>query len=185
MPTCFVIQPFYNGKFDKRFRDVYKPAIEATGLEGYRVDQDFRVGVAIKAIEESIRAAAICLADITADNPNVWYELGFAFAAGKPVLMVCSEERTGKKYAFDIQHRTILSHLPDSPSNFDKLRTTLGNRLKALIEQGETLRQIADTEQVATVKGLSQSELIGVGNGRRKPVASRGQRQPLRREKRG
>ena len=32
MPTCFVIQPFDSGKFDKRFEDVYKPAIEAADL---------------------------------------------------------------------------------------------------------------------------------------------------------
>ena len=31
MPTCFVIQPF-STKFDKRFRDVYKPALEKAGL---------------------------------------------------------------------------------------------------------------------------------------------------------
>lgn len=33
MPICFVIQPFDSGRFDKRFDDVYKPAIEAAGLE--------------------------------------------------------------------------------------------------------------------------------------------------------
>lgn len=92
MATCFVIQPFDSGKFDKRFHDIYKPAIEAAGLEAYRVDQDPGVQVPIDSIEKGIRQAAVCLADITADNPNVWYELGFAYAAGKPVVMVCSEE---------------------------------------------------------------------------------------------
>ena len=32
MPTCFVIQPFDSGKFDKRFRDVYEPAKKMLGL---------------------------------------------------------------------------------------------------------------------------------------------------------
>jgi hypothetical protein len=32
MAICFVIQPFDSGKYDKRFHDVYKPAIEAAGL---------------------------------------------------------------------------------------------------------------------------------------------------------
>src|SRR5580693_3082579 len=83
MPSCFVIQLFASGKFDKRFEYVYKPAIEAEGLEAYRVDRDPGVDVPIDAIEEGIRTATICLADITTDNPNVWYELGFAFAAGR------------------------------------------------------------------------------------------------------
>jgi hypothetical protein len=110
MATCFVIQPFDSGKFDKRFEDIYRPAIEAAGLEAYRVDKDPSVSVPIDAIEEGIRQAAVCLADITADNPNVWYELGYAFAAKRPVVMVCSEERTGKKYPFDIQHRSIIAY---------------------------------------------------------------------------
>ena len=78
MATCFVIQPFDQGKFDKRYADVYKPSIEAAGLEPYRVDKDPGVLVPIEAIERGIRSSAICLADITSDNPNVWYELGKA-----------------------------------------------------------------------------------------------------------
>src|SRR5580698_7444267 len=98
MPTCFVIQPFDAGKFDKRYNDVYAHAIKDAGLEPYRVDKDPAAGVPIEAIEEGIRTSAICLADITTDNPNVWYELGFAFASGRPVVMVCSKERPDKKY---------------------------------------------------------------------------------------
>lgn len=130
MATCFVIQPFDSGKFDKRFADIYKPAIEAAGLETYRVDKDPTVLIPIDAIEEGIRKASVYLADITADNPNVWYELGFAFASGRPVAMICSEERTGKKYPFDIQHRSIIPYLADAPSDFDKLRESLTERSK-------------------------------------------------------
>jgi hypothetical protein len=33
MAICFVIQPFDSGsKYDKRFEDIYKPAIEAADL---------------------------------------------------------------------------------------------------------------------------------------------------------
>jgi hypothetical protein len=40
MTTCFVIQPFDSGKYDKRYADVYRPAIVDAGLEPYRVDKD-------------------------------------------------------------------------------------------------------------------------------------------------
>jgi hypothetical protein len=52
MPTCFVIQPFDRNKYDKRFEDVYSPAILDAGLEPYRVDKDPSVDVPIDAIEE-------------------------------------------------------------------------------------------------------------------------------------
>lgn len=160
MAVCFVIQPFDAGKFDKRFEQVFKPAIEAAGLEAYRVDKDPRVDVPIDAIEEGIRSAALCLADITTDNPNVWYELGYAFASGRPVVMVCSEERTGKKYPFDIQHRTVISYLVEAPGDFDKLQASLTEKIKALLERGAALEQIAKSEPVADVEGLSQPELL-------------------------
>ena len=137
----------------------YKPAIEAAGLEAYRVDRDPRVDIPIEAIEEGIRKAAVCLADITTDNPNVWYELGYAFATGCPVLMVCSEERAGK-YPFDIQHRTVISYVAEAPRDFDQLRTKLTTRVKAILEKGNVLRRLAETEQVAPVEGLSQQELM-------------------------
>ena len=48
MAMCFVIQPFDSGKFDKRFDGVYKPAIEAAGLEAYRVDRDPKVEIPMR-----------------------------------------------------------------------------------------------------------------------------------------
>jgi hypothetical protein len=64
MASCFVIQPFDGAKYDKRFRDIYKPAIEAASLEAYRVDQDSGVLVPIDAIEKGIRQASVCLAGV-------------------------------------------------------------------------------------------------------------------------
>jgi len=155
MPNCFMIQPFDSGKFDKRFDDVYVPAIEAAGLEAYRVDRDPGVEVPIDAIEEGIRNAAVCLADITTDNPNVWYELGFAFAAGRPVVMVCSNERTSGKYPFDIQHRTVINYKPESASDFESLKAALTERIQALLNKTEALRQIAESDQSAPTQGLT------------------------------
>lgn len=159
MPICFVIQPFDSGKFDKRYDAVFKPAVEAAGLDPYRVDRDPAVEVPIEAIEDGIRNASICLADITSDNPNVWYELGFAFATGRPVVMACSDERTEKKYPFDIQHRAVITYRSEAPQDFLHLQAALTQRLKALLTKTEALRQIAETEQVAPSQGLSQPEL--------------------------
>jgi hypothetical protein len=154
MATCFVIQPFDSGKFDKRYDDVYQPAIKAAGLDAYRVDRDPGVDVPIEAIEDGIRDAAVCLADITTDNPNVWYELGFAFASGRPVIMVCSDERTSAKYPFDIQHRTVIGYKPESPSDFSKLQVALTERIKAVLNKTEVIRQLSETEQVAPTNCL-------------------------------
>jgi hypothetical protein len=57
---CFMIQPFDNGKFDKRFDDVFDPAVRAAGLYPYRVDRDPGVSVPIDDIERNIREAIVC-----------------------------------------------------------------------------------------------------------------------------
>lgn len=160
MPICFVIQPFDSGKFDKRFDDVFAPATKAAGLDPYRVDRDPGVDVPIEAIEDGIRNASVCLADITTDNPNVWYELGFAYATGRPVVMVCSNERMSGKYPFDIQHRTVLTYKPESLSDFSDLANAIRERIKALLNKTAALRQIAESDQVAPSHGLTQSELM-------------------------
>ena len=77
MDKCFVIQPFDNDKFDKRYEDIFKPAIDKAELDPYRVDKDLSVRIPIDEIEQNISDSALCFAEITTDNPNVWYELGF------------------------------------------------------------------------------------------------------------
>ena len=112
--TCFIIQPFDHGEvFDKRYDDILVPAITEGGLNAYRVDRDPSANILIENIEEGIRDASICLADITIDNPNVWYELGFAFASKKDVILICSEERS--VFPFDVQHRRIITYRTGSP----------------------------------------------------------------------
>ena len=160
MPTCFVIQPF-SPKFDKRYDEDYKPALEAAGLEAYRVDQDPRTERLIDSIEEEIHKATICLADITTDNPNVWYELGYAFAVGRSVIMVCSNERDGK-YPFDIQHRTVINYASDSRSDFDKLRDEISTRAKALVKKNEA-RQVIEAQPVAPTNSLKEAEILVLG----------------------
>lgn len=158
MSICFVIQPFDSGTFDKRYDEIYKPALEIAGLEAYRVDKDPSVTVTIDSIEKRIRTSTICLADITTDNPNVWYELGYAFASSRDVVLVCADSRTNK-YPFDIQHRPVISYGTESPSDFDDLRRKITERAHALLKSS-TVRRIVETEQVAPQEGLSQIEIM-------------------------
>ena len=60
METCFVIQPFDGGgKFDKRYEDIYSPAIKAANLIPYRVDRDPSVNIPIEDIEKEISAPTV------------------------------------------------------------------------------------------------------------------------------
>lgn len=162
MATCFVMQPFDGAIFDKRYDEVYAPAIREAGLEPYRVDQDPTVSIPIQDIENGIRQAQICLAEITMDNPNVWFELGYAIACRKEVVLICSDARV-TKFPFDVQHRTIIKYATGTPSDFFKLRTDITTKIKAYIEKAETLSNVSELSQLASDQaGLAQHEVVAL-----------------------
>lgn len=157
MEKCFVIQPFDNDKFDKRFIDIFEPAIKKAEFDAYRIDRDLSVRIPIDEIEKGIAESAICFAEITTDNPNVWYELGFAFACNKDVIMVCSDERVGK-FPFDIQHRHVISYKTSSTSDFTSLGDTITRKIKALQQKSKTVKQLNTTPVIET-EGLKGHEI--------------------------
>jgi hypothetical protein len=136
------------------------PAIESAGLEPYRVDRDPTVTVPIDAIEDGIRQAVACVADITTDNPNVWFELGFALACRKPVVLICSSERTSR-FPFDIQHRHIVTYNTDSPSDFDRLRGDVIERVAAAVAKESRVQALAQSS-LRDTEGLEPHEIAAL-----------------------
>lgn len=160
MARCFVIQPFDNGEFDRRFDEVISPAIKSADLEPYRVDRDPNTTILYKDIQAGIENAAVCLADITTDNPNVWFELGYALARRKQVVLICAKSRT--KFPFDIQHRSIIPYNTTSPSDFDEMRTDILKKLKAALKRSTDNTTIEQMSAIKATDGLSPHEITAL-----------------------
>ncbi len=161
MARCFVMQPFDGDVFDKRFEDVFSPAIQQTGLEPYRVDRDPGVSVPIDDIESGIRASELCFAEITTDNPNVWFELGFAIAVPKEVVLVCSEERK-TRFPFDVQHRSIIQYKTGAPQDFRLLQDKITVRIRAVLKKQEEIGKVSTLSPIEDTEGLSQHEIVAL-----------------------
>ena len=133
---CCVFQIFDDGgAYDKRYDEVILPAIKAADLEPYRVDRDAGAEIPIDTLHEEIRRSAVCLADITPNNPNVWYELGFAVASDQPIVMICKKGRT---LPFDTHHRSTIFYTQESPRDFEHLKNEITSCLKAALERGNS-----------------------------------------------
>jgi hypothetical protein len=106
MGKCFVIQPFDKGRFDKPYADVFAPAISEAGLEPYRIDRDPTVTIPIEDIQAGIESCEACLAEISTDNPNVWFELGYAIASQREVVLIVprSAARTFRSMFSTVDH---------------------------------------------------------------------------------
>ena len=154
---CFVIQPFDGALFDKRFEEIFDPAIKAAGLEPYRVDRDPSASIPIDAIERGISSARVCFAEISLDNPNVWFELGYAIAQRKEICMVCEGER--KKFPFDIQHRKIITYDSGTVSDFQKLAAKITDRLSAVLAKEDKLENLSE-QPLREDAGLSHHEVM-------------------------
>lgn len=115
----------------------------------------------IEEIESGIRRAEICLAEITTDNPNVWFELGFAIAVPREVALVCSDERKSK-FPFDVQHRSIIRYTTEAPQDFQKLRREISQRIQAVLKKQQEIATISKMSPLAETEGLSQHEMVAV-----------------------
>lgn len=96
-PHAFVAMPFgskpgADGKnidFNLVFSELLKPALEAAGCSVFRADEEQRAGDIRTDMFQELLVADLVLADLTLDNPNVWYELGVRHALrARGVLLV-------------------------------------------------------------------------------------------------
>jgi nucleoside 2-deoxyribosyltransferase len=158
---CCVFQPFDKAAHDKRYEDTVAPAIVATGLQPYRVDRDDGAVIPIDTLHDEIRAATLCLADISTLNANVMYELGYAIASGKDVVLICAAQQAAK-FPFDIQHRGIISYALDSASDFEQLKTAITNRIKNLLKKQAATQEIVAASPVKSTQGLQPNEIAAL-----------------------
>lgn len=98
-PLCFAIMQF-TAEFDVLYKDVIKPMCESYGYDVVRGDDFHHSGQIMDDVTRSIRTAALIIADVTPDNSNVFYELGYAHAIGKPTILLSDRKR--ERLPFDI-----------------------------------------------------------------------------------
>jgi hypothetical protein len=98
-PICFVVIQFTDD-YNALYREVIKPTCEKYGYKVVRADDFHSSGLIIEDITRSIRECAIVIADVTPNNPNVFYEVGFAHGIGKPTILLCDRKR--EQLPFDI-----------------------------------------------------------------------------------
>lgn len=136
--TVFVIMPF-----NKDFNDVWKGGIEkAAKNEGYkpiRVDMLHKSSNITDDIIESIKKCKISIVDVSTNNPNVMFELGFTIALNKPNIII---SQSVEYLPFDIRNiRTIL--YDNTWSGIEELRVKIQEFLKEFkpIETTSTSRK--------------------------------------------
>jgi hypothetical protein len=127
--SIFVMMPFA-----RDFDLVYK-AIEDSiayvddSMKVMRLDKIRAAGSITEDLVDELRKSTLCIADVTGENPNVMWEIGFATALKKPIIAI----NQGSGLPFDIKDVRTLSY--DRKSLSKTLRDPLVKALKATLER--------------------------------------------------
>jgi hypothetical protein len=102
---CFVVMPFNNPVLDTYYAEAVASAVERSGLRCVRVDQDHFDGKITDQIQRSIDDAAVVIVDTTGDNPNCYFEAGYAVAKKKLIIWqrLNAPMFTSSQLRFDVQ----------------------------------------------------------------------------------
>lgn len=123
---CFVLMPF-----DVAFDDIYefgiKGACSDAGVYCERVDEQVFLGSMLERIFSQISRADLLIADMTGKNPNVFYEVGYAHALGKKVVLLTS---VSQDIPFDLKHFPHIIY----GTEIKTLRAALTRKLEYLIQ---------------------------------------------------
>jgi hypothetical protein len=123
--AVFVIMPF-----DERLSPVYvqiREVCTSLGIECRRSDEIDEAGRITEQIYEAIENADALVADISDRNPNVMYELGYAHALKKAVIILNS----GSDAPFDVaDFRWIGYRIDDLSHSKEKLANSLRSTLR-------------------------------------------------------
>ncbi|NGZ11929.1 MAG: DUF4071 domain-containing protein [Nitrospira sp. LK70] len=143
-PHAFVAMPFGVKKdgqgneidFNRVYGELIKPALEAAGLEVFRADEEERAGDIRTDMFQELLIADLVVADLTIDNPNVWYELGVrhALRARGVVLISGGRVTTAFDLYTDRKLRYSIKGLGPDPATLEQDRVVLTKMVQATME---------------------------------------------------
>lgn len=126
---CFVLMPFGDDMLQQVYEIHVKPTVERVGLQCKRVDDMLGPAAIMEDIWKGINSARVVLAELTGQNPNVFYELGLCHAIGKDAILLAQDI---KWVPFDVRHRRTIIYTP-TPRGCKQLEEVLGETLEAIL----------------------------------------------------
>lgn len=141
---AFVAMPFGVKKdsqgseidFNRVYAELIKPSLEAAGLDVFRADKEERAGEIRTDMFQELLIADLVVADLTLDNPNVWYELGVRHALrARGVVLICGGRvATAFDLYTDRKLRYSIKNGGPDPATMEQDRKNLTDMVKATME---------------------------------------------------
>lgn len=120
---AFIIMAFGDKRYDELYRYAIKPLLEKYEVTPRRVDQYEYHGRITEEILERIITSKVVIAECSATNKNVYFEIGFALG-NKKTLILCIDDAAN--IPFDLKDFPFIVH----ENSLEKLEEQLDRKLR-------------------------------------------------------
>lgn len=131
---AFVMIP-YKEAYSEIYERGIRPPLVAASLKVVRADERWYAGPAMEKVVGLIRAAKLCVAELTEANPNIMYEVALAHAAKIPVVFLT--QGRAEDVPFDIRHHRVISYSADQ-AGIEALHRALRDALQETLQFQES-----------------------------------------------
>jgi len=130
--SCFVAMPF-SKDFDVVYKKHIKPLIEEEfeDIECIRMDEQPKLGYILNNIQNEIDRCTFVIADISVENPNVFFEIGYAYGRNKIIIFIKHGDLDD--VPVDINNLIVIGY--DRDKGYDGLQTSLKRTIDANIRK--------------------------------------------------
>ena len=126
-------------QFSAPYTDVYLSVIKSVctefGIAALRADEIYGPGVIVQDIVDQVVSAQLVIADISVPNANVYFEVGYALASKKPIILLAKKNTS---LPFDVSGFRVLFY-EDSIGGKAKVEDGLRKHLTAIVGPTATL----------------------------------------------
>jgi hypothetical protein len=129
-PKAFVVMQF-GGGYDEVYADVVKEVCKSYEVNVLRADEVSGPGLIISDIVREIATSQLIIADITPNNANVYFEVGYALALGKPTILLAQKDTS---LPFDVAGFRVLFY-EDTIGGKKKLEDGMRRHLDAILAE--------------------------------------------------
>jgi FixJ family two-component response regulator len=120
---ALVLMPFKK-EFDEIYLSAIKEPLTALGYQCERADELLFVGDVVQQLYDKLEQSELIIADMSGQNPNVFYEIGYADALRKTVILLVQNEND---VPFDVRGRRFIIYEGNALLLREKLIETVKN----------------------------------------------------------
>jgi hypothetical protein len=130
-PKAFIVMQF-SSPYNEVYSHVIKDLCEEFKLDATRADEIYGPGIIVKDVIDRISRSQVIIADISPTNPNVYFEVGYALALGKPIILLAQRRGPDAPLPFDLSAFRVLFY-DDSIGGKPKLEAGLRGHLQEIL----------------------------------------------------